>query len=147
MNEPSGAKYEYNPLPTASKDQAVTAVQENISALRQEYAGMDYPRNTHEYLGVVEDLEQMLAVLQTKHDQLKEQHREATYILEYHKSCALPPDSTFLIYSFGLQARFKEEGTEHRSNTFIGWKIDYKPEYPEENAICAAAKKGVTGGL
>lgn len=140
-----GAEFFFRPSPNVSKDPDVTKVQTEISTLRQEYASNDYEVNTHEYMGVVEDLEVMLDELHTKLEQTLAKHPEATFILEYHKSCALPKESGFLIYSFGLQARVKEEGGERRHNYFIGWKIDFKPEYPQENAMVEAfmAQNGI----
>lgn len=146
MNNNEFASYQYTPVPNASQNPEIVAIQEEISTLREEYATtLDHPGNAHEYLGIVEDLQVMLQELQVRFDQLKANHPEATFIMEYHKSCALPQNATFLVYTFGLQARYKEDGTEHRLNTFIGWKIDFKPEYPEENAIVEAfmAKNGI----
>lgn len=133
-----GAQFELKTSPHVSQDPEVRQVQQDITRLRAEYAENDWQTNYHEYLGVVEDLNIMLGELQQKIDSTKQQYPEATFVLEYHKSCALPSDATFLIYSFGLQAKIKEAGAERRLNTFIGWKIDVKPEYPDENAAVDA---------
>lgn len=130
-----GAHFEFNPSAFVSRDAQVVEVQTDIIALREEYATMDWETNTHEYLGVVEDLHVMLNELQRKIDNTKENFPEATFILEYHKSCALDKNTPFMIYSFGLQARVLENNQERRFNTFIGWTFPPKLDYPEENAI------------
>ena len=119
--------------PHVSTDPAVLAVQEGIIEARQEYASWEKHQNPHEYFGVVEELSHLLAELETVWEQQKALYPEAHCILEYHQSCMLPRDATFLVTSFSLQTRRVIAGQESRLNSFICWKLPIKDDYTMEN--------------
>jgi len=117
-----------------TKDPELLALQDDIIFSRQEYAEWENHNNPHEYFGVVERMFYVRQELQRIVKEQRHLYREATFILEYHQSCMLPREATFLVMSFALQTKRVIDGQESRLNSYISLKLEKKTNYSAENA-------------
>lgn len=109
-------------------------VEQRILLARDEYASMDTHGNTHEYLGVVAELDHVLDELAQVIDRDKTKFPAVQFTLEYHPSCVIDTASHDPVYTFTLASKTGQHSQQKWIYSFISWQFPPKDEYTQENA-------------
>lgn len=131
----------YYPTPPDVKE-----LESQIITQRSEYAGWDVPEYQHVYLGFIEQgVENLLDVLDREISSFRDQHPEATFILEYHPSCIAHENYPFQVFSFTLIKKVQTPKGQRRQLMIMSWKVPHREDYAQENALIESfmADRGV----
>jgi len=93
---------------------------------------MDSPENTHEVLGIVSTIDDVLEELGGVVTSQRASDPKTTFALEYHHSCVSHGNEPFHLFTFTLSTQRIVDGSKVRHYSFITWQAPKHDQYQSE---------------